>query len=372
MKNNKIWVVALLLLGLSGCTIFPGAKLVTSDKDRVRNLSDEDLSDQVDVERITVDVLKHVKEQMAANPQANPALQKKIDHYEYRIGKGDVLNITVWDHPELTIPAGQYRSSSETGNWVNNDGNIFYPYIGEVAVEGKTLEEVRSIITKRLAKYIAKPQVDVNVAAFRAHKVYVTGQVNKPGGIPLTNVPLTLLDAINQVDGFNEKADWNRITLHRNGKDEIISLQSLLLNGVLTENRLLQENDIVHVASIEDRMVYVMGSVTKAGTLPIGRNGMNLTQAISDAGGLNENQADATGVFVVRRLPKGENKLARVYQLDLSDATAMVLGVEFPLQANDVVYVTTAPISRWARIVNQIFPTIYTIDVLDRINNRQP
>jgi len=381
MDNKKHIVTLFTLVLLSGCTI-PGSHLTLDGKEIVGE-SQEELSNLVEVQPITVDMLKQVHKESghSVGPVANPELEKEIDNYQYRIGKGDVLNITVWDHPELTIPAGQYRSSSETGNWVNHSGKIFYPYIGEVYVEGKTIEEVREEISKSLAKFIEKPQVDVNVAAFRAHKVFITGEVNKPGNVPITNIPLTLLDAINQAEGFTEKADWNRVILHRNGINEMLSLRSILRSGEMTQNRLLLPGDIAHVGSIEDRKVYVMGSVNKAGTLPIGRNGLSLTESISNSGGLNETVADATGIFVIRRIAelgkmgnKGEtkenSKLARVYQLDLSDATAMVLGVDFPLKENDVVYVTTAPVSRWARVVNQIFPTLLTIDIVDRIGTR--
>jgi len=384
-NRNYLGPFLVFVLLLSGCAI-PGAHLTINDKEMVGE-PEEKLSDLVEVQPITVDVLRKAKADTYGNagPTSNPELEKEINDYQYRIGKGDVLNITVWDHPELTIPAGQYRSSSETGNWVNQSGNIFYPYIGEVPVEGKTIDEVREVITKRLAKFVEKPQVDVNIAAFRSQKVFVTGEVNKPGNVPVTNIPLTLLDAINQADGFTEKADWTHVTLHRNGKNEMLSFQNMLHDGEMTQNRLLLPGDIAHVGSIEDRKVYVMGSVNKAGTLPIGRNGLSLTESISNAGGLNETIADATGIFVIRRIAelgqtgkkdeasgnkRETKKLARVYQLDLSDATAMVLGVDFPLKENDVVYVTTAPIARWARIVNQIFPTLLTIDIIDRVGGR--
>jgi polysaccharide export outer membrane protein len=369
MNKKNSFITVLFLVVLVGCTV-PGTHLPIGDKKVMGGQDQDELLDSIEVHPITVDVLQQLKTNADSGPQGNPALDEAVANYKYRIGKGDVLNITVWDHPELTIPAGQYRSAEEAGIWVSNEGNIFYPYIGKAAVEGKTVEEVRGLITKRLSKYIENPQVDVNVAAFRAHKVFITGEVKRPGNVPITNVPLTLLDAINQSEGLTEKADWQRVTLHRDGQDEVLSLRSLLKEGVMTENRLLRPGDIAHVGSIDDRKVYVMGSVKKAGTLPIGRNGLSLTEAISDVGGLNESEANATGVFVIRRMAKESDKLARLYQLDLSDATAMVLGVEFPLKQNDVVYVTTAPVSRWARVINQIFPTILTIDVIDNISNR--
>lgn len=123
--------------------------------------------------------------------------------YAYQIGPYDVLNIIVWNHPELTTPTNQIATPEQTGILVDEEGYIFFPFAGKVKVSGLTLDQARIVIENKLREYIRDPQLSVRVATFRSQQVQVMGEVMQPGIVPITDKPLTIMEAINTVGGVN-------------------------------------------------------------------------------------------------------------------------------------------------------------------------
>lgn len=339
------------VLALSGCALAPGGHM---DYDTQA----APIDDLVDVQPITPGLIASMPR---AGNRATPMpseLRQAIDAWQYRIGPGDVLSIIVYDHPELTIPAGSERGAAEAGNQVRNDGTIFYPFAGHLQVAGLTLEEVRRLLSQRLAGVIQEPQVDVNIAAFNSQKVLISGAVGQPGSVPVTTVPLTVADAISQAGGAAEGANWHEVYLTRNGVEERLSLFSLLREGDQSQNRLLQDGDVLHVPSSENQAVAVMGQVSSPGNVRLGNERLSLSDVLARAGGVSETTAEPSGIFVIRGNAIGSERLATVYQLDINNAAALVLGSGFAMQPSDVVYVTTAPIARWNRVISLLLPSV--------------
>lgn len=349
----RLCSLLLVFAVIGGCAFAPGGHI---DEDKL----EESLDSRVDIEVITPELVGQMQmETVESLSRPTPMqLRQELEEYDYLLGPGDVVSVIVYDHPELTIPAGADRPAAEAGNRIRPDGSMFYPYVGRVRVAGMTLEELRGLITRRLSEVITDPQVEVGVADFRSQKVYVSGAVETPGTLPITIVPLTVIDAISQAGGASDNADWHNVILNRDGREERISLYAMLRLGDLTENRLLRDGDVLHVPSTENQNVVVLGQVLRPGALPLGNERITLTDALARAGGVNESRAQPSGIFVVRGKPPGSEKLATVYQLDISDATRLMLGTRFPLEPQDVVYVTAAPLARWNNVISLLLPSV--------------
>lgn len=343
-------VVAALFFGLTGCVMAPGMQM----DDPPPNVPG------VEIEPITA-VL--IREQEVARAKAervdksrNPNLGR---NYEYRIGPRDVLSIIVWDHPELTLPAGDFRTAESAGHLVAPDGTIFYPYAGQLQVAGKTVSQVRDELTQRMSRAIVDPQLDVKVVAFRSQKAYVSGEVTNPGVLPITDVPLTLVDIIQQAGGITPEADMHSVSLTQGGETYNIDLWALYKRGDVSQNVLLRDGDLVHIPDQSERKVFVMGEVANPSSLLMDDRHMTLTEAISDAGGVDRNTSNPEFIYVIRGTPAEP----QIFYLDAESPDALILGEQFHLQPRDVVYVETAAITRWDRVIEQLIPTIIGIDI---------
>lgn len=280
--------------------------------------------------------------------------------WAYRVGVGDLLRVVLWDEPSRS-DIGDSVSPSVSPNHsvyrVQSDGRFFFPFVGYVDAEGKTADEIRVQLTTRMRSIVLNPQIQVELDEYRSQAVSVTGEVKNPTNVFLADAPLRVLDAINAAGGFSEGADERVVTIRRNGKVYGAHIEDFVSSPGTSTNGILVDGDVVKVTRAQVRQAYMLGSFSDPAPIPLGDQPVSLTQAISTAGGLIDGDADARGIFVFRETTGGFT----VYQLDGSNPASLVLGTRFEIHDRDVIYVTTAPLHRWNRIISDILPTITVV-----------
>lgn len=161
----------------------------------------------------------------------------------YQIGVDDMVQVSVWRNPELSVTAP-----------VRPDGKISVPLVGDVVAGGRTPDAVAKDVQDKLATYIREPQVTVILTELRSHeylsRVRVTGAVRTPVSIPYRQ-GMTVLDAVLAAGGVTEFAAPDRSSLHRkagsNAQAYQIQLDNILNNGDLTTNYRVAPGDVITV-----------------------------------------------------------------------------------------------------------------------------
>ncbi len=288
-----------------------------------------------------------------------PVPQELLDYQPepYRIGPGDVLFVTVWDQPELTSPAGTDGASEVRGRQVRPDGTMFYPYVGELQVGGLTIEELRSLLTQRLVRFIDDPQVDVSVIRFAARKITLSGAFANTAEQVLTTTPSTLLQIVGRAGVQKSDANLSELILRRDGKEYVIDLDELDQTGFKAGSVYLRDGDHLHLAYSTAKRVFVTGEIPIPAVVPFGNNRLTLTEVLTRLGGLSQITSSAEAVYVIRGVQTLDEEPAKIFQLDARSPTSYVLADHFHMQARDVVFVGASGITRWNRFISQLIPT---------------
>lgn len=252
---------------------------------------------------------------------------------EYKIGPHDLLEIKVFELPEL----------SQTVR-VSEDGSISLSLLGKVKVGGLTKDSVESRIAGLLEKqYLKNAKVSVFIKEYRSNQVAVIGAVRMPGMYELIGRK-TLLQMISQAGGFTENTG-NKLYVMREANSGItaklmLDLYELVEEGNQKLNIPLRPNDVINIPTEKTISIYVYGSVNRPGALEVS-NTKNFTilQAIAQAGGLTDG-ASQKSIVIKRKDKSGKTLNLKVNLKDIAKGKLL----DIDLKEGDVIYV---PESIW-------------------------
>ena len=144
-----------------------------------------------------------------------------------------------------------------------------------------------------------------------------------------------------------------------------IDLKALYSFADASQNLMLKHGDIINVLDRSQQKVFMLGEVRTPSAVEIINGHLTLAAALGEVGGVNQLTADADGIFVIR----GSNTdNPEIFRLEARQASALLLAERFDMQAQDIVFVDTAGISRWNRVISQLLPSITLIDRADEIS----
>ena len=254
---------------------------------------------------------------------------------DYIIGDEDVLQLSVWGSPELTVQVP-----------VRPDGKISFPIVGDVQASGATPMELKNQLEKDLSKYIKEPTVSVIVTAVNSFKVYIVGEgVGAPAsgnssgqagaGVITLKKNTSLLQLLAQL-GSLKGADLNNAYLLRNGKRLDNDFFKLVVKGDISQDIQLRPGDTLFIPDNFDKRIMVVGAV-KTPVIIQYREGLTVLDAILNAGGFTE-FAKQNDVLVVRKSGK-ETKTIEARMKDVvRDGD---ISKDVPLMPGDLVIVKT-------------------------------
>ncbi len=295
---------------------------------------------------------------------------------EYKVGPGDILEISFWQDPTLN-----------TSVRVSQEGKISLDIVGEIDAFGKTTRELEMEIVRRISRLNQKiSQAVVRVEEYNYQYVFVSGQVNHPGKFTFEIIP-DLWTIINEAGGITESGDLTRVTIIRGGKNagkvEVINVSQAIATGTLDKLPKVYREDTIEIPRTlaglpsaelghggeKKNVVYVVGAVGVPGPITF-ENNIDVMEAIGLAGGYNV-EADLGKTRVLTK----DGYYGQTIQLDLERYAKYGVPSRYTLKKEDIVMVPYKRSSLISKIFNVTTITALTgivsttLLIMNQINN---
>lgn len=363
-------------LTLSSCAQMPAAAPSYSE---VKYSASSSANDYV-----LIDVDQNVLESLSlATPEGfSEQFHSSAPRASLRIAVGDTLQISIIEQATglLSQPSAQSGAQASTpgsllvGSTTNflpttveQDGSINVPFVGRLAVAGRSPDFVRQSIERVLKVKAVNPQVQIALVKDKesdapANSATVGGEVNKAGLYALRPSGSRLMDLIAEAGGAKYPAYEIAVHLIRHGREDTASLQNVLDHP--SENIFVYPQDNIYLAR-NQRTYSVLGASSKVGHYNFDSAHLNLAQALATAGGFVDGASDPAGVFVFRQEPASlvaalkpktplplSGRQPVIYRIDLRSTAGYFVSKQFEIRDNDIIMLANSDAAQFQKLLN--------------------
>lgn len=289
------------------------------------------------------------------------------------IGIGDALQVTIWEASAGGLFSSPIVDRASPGSHtavipeqvVARDGSITVPYAGRIKVVGLTPPQVEQRIVESLARKAIEPQAIVSISRNISNAVTISGEVSQGARVPLSPRGDRVLDVIALAGGPRAAVHEIFISLTRGGHTVTVPMQNLL--STPQENIFVYPGDTLTL--VRDPQTFTaFGATGRNALVNFDAKGITVEEALAKVGGLLDNLADPSGVFLLRTepvefarrldplhvFPPVVHAVHVVYRIDLRRTNTYFLARDFPVFDKDIVYVASAPASEWLKFLSLV------------------
>ena len=268
----------------------------------------------------------------------------KDNKYYYSIGSGDVINIAITDIDDID---GSYT--------ISPDGDVTIPYVGQVLINDKTKEEAQAFINDVLKAFYQEPETIVKIEQYNSAYVYITGAINRPLSMLLSEQPLKILDALIKAGYVKDQKSYVKTALLRRGKEVFeIDLYELLNKNNTDLDIYLRKDDVLHVSESDTDQAYAFGEFTTSGPISVYKD-LTLTELLATKG-INKATAKTENIYVLREdLTKFLH--IDIYTINLNNPAAFLAANNFYILPDDIVFIPSTKLVKWNNVITLLTPS---------------